>query len=286
MADIGIPLVVRDITFSFMDMFMNPEHGYGSEMNPCIDCRLLTLQTARSVMEETGAEFIITGEVVGQRPMTQNKPTLFHMDRVSGLKGRILRPLSARVLPPTIPEGKGWVNREKLYDITGRGRKRQIEMARELGIHEFSQPAGGCMLTEPAWSARARSLMTNLGRESVGIEDIQLLRLGRHFWPRRGLWVIVGRDEQDNKNMEPFGKGRWRFFPVDVAGPLVLASGIENETDIQTAARLTARYSGGKNGPALAVQYESDAHRGALTVEPVPESLVDAWRVQADGSNR
>lgn len=274
-----IPLVLKDTTNDFIKMFLDPEHGYGSEMNPCIDCRLLTLRYARDLMNEIGARFVVTGEVVGQRPMTQNKPTIFHIDKVSGLKGLILRPLCAKVLPPTVPEQEGWVDREKLYDISGRGRKRQIALAGELGLSDYNQPAGGCLLTDPQWSKRAQALMAHRSAEDMTAENIQLLRLGRHFWPGGDLWIIAGRDEADNRVLEQYQEGRWVFHPPDFKGPLVLAEGICDERDRVLAARITARYCKHKEENQIDIQYKMGNEQGILSVQPFEDRDIEGWRV-------
>ena len=237
-----IPVIIKDTTNDFLKLFLDPAHGYGSEMNPCIDCRLLTLQYGKMYMDEISAKFLITGEVVGQRPMTQNKPTIFHIDKMSGLKGLILRPLSAKILPPTIPEERSWVDREKLYDFSGRSRKSQIALAAELGIEDYNQPAGGCLLTDPQWSKRMKKLIDHHSRDEISIESIQMIRLGRHFWPKDHLWVVVGRHEADNQMLELYKKGRWTFQPVDVEGPLAIAENVKNDNDREVVAGIVARY--------------------------------------------
>ena len=272
-----IPVVIEDTTQAFMEMFLNPDHGYGSEMNPCIDCRLLTLKYAKKLMEKVGAQFVITGEVVGQRPMTQNKPTIFHIDKVSGLRGRILRPLCAMILPPTIPEEEGWVDREKLYDISGRSRKRQIALVKELGIDDYNQPAGGCILTDPQWSQRVKVLLGHRKGEDLTIESVRLLRLGRHFWPNKKLWVIIGRDEKDNRELEKFKSNRWVFHPPDFKGPLVLADGVESMDDKKRIAGMAARYC--KKREKIEILYHGFGEEGLLEVEPLDEEEMRQWRV-------
>ena len=277
---LGIRLHVEDISESFLPILLNPEHGYGSEVNPCIDCHLFMLKRAKGVMDRLGARFSVTGEVVGQRPMSQTKPTLFHIDRVSGLKGFILRPLSAKLLPPTLVEEKGWVDREKLYAISGRSRRPQIELARRLGIVGYKQPAGGCILTDPSYAKRFRHLVDSKGRDTLTVEDLQLLRLGRHFWPRKTLQVIVGRDEGDNRALEPFRAGRWVFRPADTdKGPLVLASGVEDGEDVETVAGIVARYSKAERNSRVRVRYENGEEEGSVWGTPVADAVLEGWRV-------
>ncbi len=274
----NIPVIVKDITDDFLKMFLEPDHGYGSEMNPCIDCRLMTLQYGKAFMEEIGAKFIITGEVVGQRPMTQNKPTLFHVDKVSGLKGIILRPLSARILPPTVPEEEGWVDRGKLHDFSGRSRKPQIALAAQLGIDDYNQPAGGCLLTDPEWARRAKKLIKNRNTNEISLESIRMLRLGRHFWPNDHLWIVVGRNEQDNRILELFGEGRWVFEPDQIEGPLAIAENVLNETDRKTVSGIVARYCSKCRNDEVSIHYRG-SEEGICKVGKTPDAMMKLWRV-------
>lgn len=274
----GIPVVIKDMTSDFVKLLLNPHYGYGSEMNPCIDCRLLTLQFGKVYMEEIGAKFLVTGEVVGQRPMTQNKPTIFHVDKVSGLRGLILRPLSAKILPSTIPENEGWVDRKKLYGFSGRSRKDQIALADELGIEDYNQPAGGCLLTDPQWSKRMKKLMVCRNRDEITVENIQLLRLGRHFWPNEHLWVVVGRHEADNRLLELYTKGKWTFRTVDVEGPLGIADNVKDDADRDIAAGIVARYCSKCKDDSVSVRYDGRT-AGVCLVKKTTDSVLKNWRV-------
>ena len=277
---VGIPLDVVDISEDFLPVLLHPQHGYGSGINPCIDCHLFMLQRAAKMMDPIGARFLITGEVVGQRPMSQNKPTLFHIDKVSGLKGLILRPLSAKLLPPTLPEKKGWVNREKLYEISGRSRTQQIDLARRLGITQYNAPAGGCILTDPNFSRRARILFAHRTEKEITVEELKLLRLGRQFWPESHLHVVVGRDEKDNLALEPFRAGRWVFSAADTRkSPLVIAKGVRNKHDLKIIAQITARYCTGDKTSQRRIHYQGDSKEGDITVRPISETKLEKWRV-------
>ena len=276
---LNIPVTVVDTTDAFMPIFLYPDHGYGSGVNPCIDCHLFMFRSAKEMMDNIGARFLVTGEVVGQRPMSQNKHTLFHIDRVSGLKGLILRPLSAKLMPTTLPEEMGWVDRNKLYDFSGRSRKPQIALAGELGIKEFNSPAGGCILTEPNYSRRVKAYFKYRGKDLVSVEVMKLLRYGRHFWPREYLHVVVGRDKNDNQALEAFQSGRWIFEPVNVKGPLVLATGIKDMEDCEIVAKITARYCSVKVDSSIAIHYIGKGNEGNLHVLPFEETLVEEWRV-------
>ena len=276
----GIPLTVVDVSEEYLSILLDPDHGYGSGVNPCIDCHLFFLRKAKVMMESMGGQFLVTGEVVGQRPMSQTKPTLFHIDKVSGFKGLILRPLSAKIMPPTIPEEKGWVDRGKLYDISGRSRKRQFELVEEMGITEYNDPAGGCILTEPNYSRRVKAFFKHRGKDAVTVEELKLMRHGRHLWPRDGFQVIVGRDEPDNDALEEYRTGRWAFRAADtMKGPLVIVNGIQDDSDVEVAARITAKYTKRNSNTAMRIRFEGDGRDGIIDVVPVVEEDLAAWRV-------
>jgi len=195
----GIPLTVKPVFNVYMKMLKNPPAGYGKYMNPCMDCHTLMFKLAGEMMSEGNFNFLFSGEVLGQRPMSQNKQALGYVAKHSGHKGYILRPLSARNLPETIPEKEGLVDREQLLDIAGRGRKRQIELARHFGITEYPAPAGGCLLTDKNFSIRLRELFEH--QETCSEEELHLLKYGRHFRLNPENKLIVGRTEKDNEQI-------------------------------------------------------------------------------------
>lgn len=275
----GAPVRVDDITEPFFRMLLDPPHGYGKGVNPCIDCKIFMFRHAKKLMEQTGARFLITGEVVGQRPMSQHKPTLFHIEKESGLQQRIVRPLSARILPQTLPEEKGWIRRDRLYGISGRNRKEQMALAESFGIHTYPQPAGGCILTDPAYAKRAEALMQRRGKSRLTPQDFNLLRLGRHFWTDSGMHVIAGRHEADNAFLESFRGGRWTFEPSDVTGPLVLAEDVRTEEDIHLAAAIAARYCSKRKGRRFRIQYRNRDRSGVFETEPAADDDIRRWRV-------
>jgi tRNA U34 2-thiouridine synthase MnmA/TrmU len=244
---LGLPLHVLDITEPHLAMIKNPKYGYGRQMNPCIDCHALMFRHAGELMKQRGADFLFSGEVLGQRPMSQNKQSLKIVARLSGFEDFIIRPMSAKLLPPTRPEREGKVDREKLLDIEGRSRKRQLELARHYGITDFPEPAGGCRLTEPNFSKRLRELMAH--HQDFSARDIELLKLGRHFRFNEQIKVIVGRNEQENDRMESLrGTNEILLFTEEIPGPRVLISiqGTEikdRQEVIAFAASLCARYS-------------------------------------------
>jgi tRNA-specific 2-thiouridylase len=237
----GIPVMVQDVTAEFLPVLLKPQHGYGSQVNPCIDCKIFMFRRAKEFMRETGADFLVTGEVLGQRPMTQTRPMMIHIEKESGLKGRVLRPLCALHMEMTVPEQQGWIDRKQLYAFSGRGRKDQIALAKTLGIEEYEQPAGGCILTNPQFAARVRALLKFRKIEEIHITDYQLLRLGRHFWLNSGLHCIVGRNEQENVTLERFREGRAAIEPKQIPGPLVLAE-TQRQDDIRLCCSIAARY--------------------------------------------
>ena len=243
---IGLPLLTLNITEEHLAMLKAPTYGYGRNMNPCIDCHALMLKIAGKKMEELEAGFLFTGEVLGQRPMSQSKQSLHVVAKNSGYDGYVLRPLSGRLLPETIPETEGKVNREKLLDIQGRGRKRQIEMAKEYGITDYSTPAGGCLLTDLMFSKRLKDLFEH--QKDFKIRDIELLKSGRHIRLNEKTKIIVGRNKKDNATIQNFSEDEdtvinMKGFP----GPTVLIPyGCDNKT-LDRAAAICALYSDAPN---------------------------------------
>ncbi|MCK4400952.1 tRNA 4-thiouridine(8) synthase ThiI [bacterium] len=239
--ELGITLYSHKASQDFLDIVRHPKHGYGKNMNPCLDCRIYMLIKAAQYMKKIEASFLITGEVLGERPMSQRRDAMNIADKDSGLKGLILRPLSAKLLSPTVPEIKGWISRDRLFDIQGRSRKPQLMLANQYGILKFSTPAGGCLLTEPNFSKRMKGLMKF--KPDFMLKDIELLKIGRHFRLPSGTKVIIGRNEQENnKLLNLAGDGMIRLEPQDVPGPVVLIEAEANDEDIRTAAMLCSMY--------------------------------------------
>ena len=195
--DLGVNLKTVYLGDEYIEMLKNPKHGIGAGMNPCIDCRAMMFDAAKKHMEEIGAEFIISGEVVGQRPMSQHRPALKTIEKESDLEGKIVRPLSAALLPATDPEKNGLIKRENLGMIRGRSRKPQLAMAKEYGIQDPPNAGGGCLLTDPAFGLRAKDLFEHI--ETPTTNDIDLLKLGRHFRFDDDSKLIVGRNKEENE---------------------------------------------------------------------------------------
>ena len=240
--DLDIDLEIIDITRDLLEVLKNPKHGFGKNMNPCIDCHALMFKKAGEHMTKIGASFILSGEVLGERPMSQNRNSLKIVERESEFEGRILRPLSALLLPETIPEKEGLVNRNELLNISGRSRKRQMELAAKMGLKDYPSPAGGCKLTEPGFSKRLRDLFT---QENFSLEEIELLKLGRHFRLSKDIKLVVGRNKEENEQLQNFFQdGDFLFKAKNLKGPVSLlkrGSKVDNEL-IDKSCRITARY--------------------------------------------
>ena len=245
-AMLNIPLHVVDITDEHLTVLKEPKHGYGRFMNPCIDCHALMIRRAARLMREIGADFVATGEVLGERPKSQNRKALDVVEHESGLDGYVLRPLSAKRLKPTIPEREGLVDRDRLLAISGRSRKPQMALAEQYGIKEYPSPAGGCILTDPMFSVRLRNLYKIEGRPSV--KDINLIKVGRIFLSTEGVLIIVSRNERENEVLlETAGEGDIFFEVEEYPGPLtVVPKGDAGEETIYLAAALTAKYGKAK----------------------------------------
>jgi tRNA-specific 2-thiouridylase len=256
----GIPCKTVAVTDEFFDLIRRPVHGYGSGMNPCLDCRILMFTKARQRMEETGADFVFTGEVLGERPMSQRRDAMRIIERESGLDGRLLRPLCAKLLPPTHPEQEGSVDREKLLAISGRSRKPQMALAEAHGINDYPCPAGGCLLTDPGFARRMRDLVCHT--PGFGLNDVQLLMVGRYFRLSPTTKAVVGRNEGENQRIVALARLGDLIFEVDGWGsPVTLLRGEAGGEEIPLAAAITARYSDAP-GP-VHVNYGTDY--GALS---------------------
>ncbi len=248
---LGVPLKIFDITAEYIDMFKNPQHGYGANINPCIDCKIFMLKKAKAYMEEIGASFLVTGEVLGERPMSQRKDALNIIEKCAGVKGILLRPLCAKLLTPTIPEIEGVIDREKLLDIRGRSRKPQFALAEKFGIKEYPSPSGGCLLTDPGFAKRVRDLMAH---EGLSVDGLTLLKVGRHFRLGEATKLIIGRDEKENDELETLAKKNDVCFRLkDHEGPLALLRGPHDEELVKIAAAITAHHTKYRDMDALDV---------------------------------
>jgi tRNA-specific 2-thiouridylase len=250
---IDLPLRIVDITDRHLEIVKRPKHGYGGNMNPCIDCHTLMFRIAGEMLEREAANFVISGEVLGQRPMSQNKKSLVLIASESGLGKLLLRPLSAKHLPVTIPEEKGWVDRELLMDFQGRTRKPQMELARKFNIQNYPSPAGGCLLTEKVFSRRLKDLF--LSEKGLDIKDLELLKLGRHFRIAPHSKLVVGRNKSENEKIrEVSGANDLVLSSVSVPGPTVLILGHSSDAVLKLAAAITVAYSDVEVGESVAVR--------------------------------
>ena len=255
-SQLGIALKTFEISENLIELVKHPKHGYGANMNPCIDCHTFMFAKAGQYMWQSGASFLVTGEVLGERPMSQHKQALKIIEKESQLEGLILRPLSAKLLEVTIPEKEGWVDRNKLMDVQGRSRKMQMELARQFNITEYPNPAGGCLLTDPMFSGRLKDLIKN--KIDFSVQDIRLLKLGRHFRFNAGAKLIVGRHEKENNELfEIAREGTLCFYPNQAAGPTAISSGEFDENNVNDACRMIARYSDKKEGGQVEVSYKT-----------------------------
>ena len=239
---IGIELKIVDIGNEFLKTLQNPKYGFGSNMNPCIDCKILMLRKSKELLKELGASFVVTGEVLAQRPMSQYRPALNLIEKDSGLEGLLLRPLCAKHLEETTPEKEGWVDRNKLMDFNGRSRKPQMELVKKLGIKNAPNASGGCLLTEPLFIKKLQDLIEY---KELNLENIELLKIGRHFRLADSAKLIVGRDEKENIYLENVAKGNDYLFlpPDDIAGPSALGRGKFSQELLKTCADIICRYS-------------------------------------------
>lgn len=275
----GFPLKLDYLGNRFIDIIMNPKHGYGKNMNPCIDCRILMLRQAKDLMSEIGATFIVTGEVLGQRPMSQRKETLYHIDKKAGLSGYVLRPLSAKLLNITFPEEQGLINREKLYDFRGRSRKPQIALAEELGLKDYPAPAGGCLLTDPIFSYKIIDLLKY--NPSPSIKDFELLKIGRHFRISPSAKIIVGRNKIENETIESLmTEGDILLKAEGFGSPSTLLTGEINDNVLKTSASLCARYSDAKNMPEVVVSIFKNGIKYEMIVQPADRDTLENYRIK------
>jgi tRNA U34 2-thiouridine synthase MnmA/TrmU len=279
-ADLEIPVELIDISKEYLKMLKKPRFGFGANVNPCLDCRIMMLGKAKDYMERLGAEFVFTGEVLGQRPMTQRMDTLRLVEKESGLDGHLLRPLSAKLLPETEPEKKGIIRRETLYGIKGRSRKEQMSLAEEFGVVDYPTPAGGCcFLTDENYARRFRDLLAHKKDENLSMDDIMLLKVGRHFRTPSGTKFIVGRDIKENAFLGRYADGRIALQAEHKKGPLTLVEGTPDESELELIAAITAKYSKGGADDELRVQYSGPGMEGVVAVMPAELPVVERHRI-------
>lgn len=292
---LGIKLHIIDVIDEYKDVLLNPKHGYGANLNPCLDCKVFMVRKATALlaasdgpaadfMTDHGFDFIITGEVIGQRPKSQRKETLPIIASESGADDLLLRPLCAKLLPPTRPEREGWVDRAALHDFHGRNRKPQIALAESLGFTDWSQPAGGCcFLTDEQYSNKLVDLWQARGTREYELDDVMLLKVGRHIRPAPHYKLIIGRELGENRYLEGYRNRFVSLYPLSHNGPLCLVDGTASPADLHLAARILARYSQGKDAPSVRVGVDRlDGTSEELDVAPLPPTGIDpGWHVGA-----
>jgi tRNA-uridine 2-sulfurtransferase len=272
---INLPLRVENFTADHLSMLKSPRYGYGKNMNPCIDCHTLMLKFAGKIMAEEGADFILTGEVLGQRPMSQGKQSLYVVAKNSGYPDFILRPLSAQLLEPIKAEREDKVDRSRLLSIQGRGRKPQMQLAADFGIGSYAPPAGGCLLTDPMFTKRLRDLFSH--EEDKQIRDLELLKYGRHFRISDNCKVIVGRNNADNDSIQAqVQKEDFVLFMADFPGPQVIVPYGGNEEELSIAASLCVRYSDAPSDREVVVDYQKG--NTSFTIKSYAASKEDCER--------
>ncbi len=277
---LGIKLHIVDVIEPYKSVVLNPKHGYGANMNPCLDCKGFMVGKAYEWIKENDFDFIITGEVMGQRPMSQRKDTMPVIQRESGAGDLLLRPLCAKKLPPTLPEREGWIDREKLLDLHGRSRKPQMALAEKYGFKDYAQPAGGCcFLTDANYTRKLTDLWGNRGTRDYELDDIMLLKVGRHLRPRSHFKLIISREEGESRFLEGYRKEFVHLKTISHGGPLALIDGDVNDNDLQLAARLVARYSQGRDADAVEIAIvDKQGISKNVTVNPIAvEDIPGDW---------
>lgn len=277
--DLGIKLIIVNLKEEFLEIVKHPQHGYGSNMNPCLDCRILLFKKARETMPKVGASFVISGEVLGQRPMSQHKQALKIIEKESGLEGLVVRPLSAKLLPETIPEKQGWVARDKLLNFNGRTRKPQIHLAKEFELKDYPCASGGCLLTDPQFAKKVKDLLS-LGE--LNLSNVELLKVGRHFRLSANAKLVVGRDEKENERLINLTKdGDYLFMPAEIAGPTVLGRGTFNPELIELSGNIISRYCDldGKVTAEIIYSKIPEPEKKALKASPINETALFSLRI-------
>ena len=283
---LGIKLHICDVVEEYKEIVLNPKHGYGANLNPCLDCKIFMVEKALAsdAIESGGFDFVITGEVVGQRPKSQRADTMPIIAAESGARDQLLRPLTALNLPPTLPERKGWVDRNRLYGFHGRDRKPQMALAAQFGLEDYAQPAGGCcFLTNAKYARKLTDLWQARAQRDYELDDIMLLKVGRHIRPAQYYKLIIGREEGENNFLAGYRKCFTTLRTASHEGPLTLIDGDPKEADLHLAARIVARYSQGRDADQVQVDVcRPNGERQALLVAPLPPmELNPAWHVGA-----
>lgn len=279
---LGIKLHIVDVVEEYKNVLLNPRYGYGANMNPCLDCKVFMVTKAKQWLEENDFDFIITGEVVGQRPMSQRKQTMPMVSKASGSDDLLLRPLCAQKLEPTLPEREGWVNRDALLDFSGRSRKPQFALAAEFGFTDYAQPAGGCcFLTDASYSQKLVDLWQARGERAYELDDIMLLKVGRHIRPNNNFKLIVAREDGEGRFLEGYKKTFMSLYSTSHNGPLALLDGKPDDEDLQLAAQIVARYGQGREAAQVEITLQQpDGRLQTLAVKPLAvDAMPPTWLI-------
>ena len=275
----GFQVKLSHLSSKFLDIVKNPKFGHGKNMNPCVDCRILMLKEAKEFMKMIGADFLITGEVLGQRPMSQRRDCFPVMDRESDVKGLVVRPLSGRLLTKTDPEERGLIKRDLMYNFNGRSRKPQIALAEEFGLTEYPAPAGGCLLTEPIYSYKLKDLLDH--DKDPDYKDINFLKIGRHFRYSGDCKIVVGRDKDENDLILSLADQDDYIVKVEKIGsPITIILGNADDEAITVAASLCARYSDAKKMPEVDVAVTKSDKKHYIKVQPANDEIIAKYRIE------
>ena len=279
---LGIKLHIIDVVEEYKNVVLNPRYGYGANLNPCLDCKIFMIGKAKKWIQDNGFDFIITGEVVGQRPKSQKKKNMHVVTEETGTDDLLLRPLCAKHLKPTLPEREGWVDRERLHDFSGRGRYRQIELAAHYQFKDYAQPAGGCcFLTDETYSSKLADLWSFRGEKRYELDDIMLLKVGRHLRPRPHFKMMIGREEGENRYLSGYTHQFTHLKCLSHEGALALIDGKLNPEDRELAARILARFTQGRGDSEVTIEIKDTlgiSYR--LNVSPFKEEEIQKeWYV-------
>lgn len=280
---LGIKLHIIDIVEEYKDVVINPKHGYGANLNPCLDCKIFMVGKALEWIQANQFDFIITGEVIGQRPMSQRKQTMPVVSGESGAEDLLLRPLCAKNLPETMPEREGWVDRDQLKDFHGRSRKPQMALAKQFGFEDYAQPAGGCcFLTDESYSVKLQDLWQNRGQKQYEIDDIMLLKVGRHIRPDNSFKLIIAREEGENRFLSGYKNQFQSIKTISHAGPLALVEGGQlNDNQLNMACAIIARFSKGRDQDRVELAYHNcSKETKTVSVKPfTAEQIPQDWYI-------
>lgn len=280
---LGIRLHIIDVVEEYKNVVLNPKFDYGTNLNPCLDCKIFMIGKANQWMIDHHFDFIITGEVIGQRPKSQKKSTMPLIAEHSQANDRLVRPLCAKYLSPTLPENEGWIDRNKLLGFTGRSRKPQITLAKHYNIQDFAQPAGGCcFLTDKYYSAKLMDLWKSQGTKQYELDDIMLLKVGRHLRPAPNFKLIIGREQGENNYLQGYRKQFDSMIPISHIGPIMLIDGQTNQQDLRLAAQILGRYSDCPTSDSFICEFRTQ--EGTTTPFEVkafsPDEISPSWYVE------